>query len=343
MSGDYLWDRSGRPDPDVVRLERVLGKLAEDPAKAKLLPFPSATPPRRRSVSFVVVLTSLAAAVVALIGFTWNQGLVSAPGLLVTTIEGTPTISSAPVGDHRELPAGKWLETDSRAKATIDISNIGRVQVEPGTRIGLVSSRPGEHRLQLARGTMHAFIWAPPGQFFVSTPSSTAVDLGCAYTLTVDSDGAGRVRVTTGWVGFEWRGREAFVPAGAVCLTRPGIGPGTPHFEDTSAEFQAALKTLDLQLGTQQERRGALDVILNEARPKDMFTLWHLLTRVDADERDRVFYRLAKAVPPPAGVTLAGVRAGRRDMLDEWWDTLGLGSTNWWRVWKQQWRDSAGR
>jgi hypothetical protein len=26
-------------------------------------------------------------------------------------------------------------------------------------------------------------------------------------------------------------------------------------------------------------------------------------------------------------------------MLDDWWDTLGLGAANWWRVWKQQWRE----
>jgi hypothetical protein len=27
MNDDYLWDRSGEPDPDVERLERVLGEF----------------------------------------------------------------------------------------------------------------------------------------------------------------------------------------------------------------------------------------------------------------------------------------------------------------------------
>jgi hypothetical protein len=71
---------------------------------------------------------------------------------------------------------------------------------------------------------MHAFIWAPPGQFSVETVSSTAIDLGCAYTLTMDDKGVGRVEVTSGWVGFEWQGRESFIPIGAVCVTRPGLG-----------------------------------------------------------------------------------------------------------------------
>jgi hypothetical protein len=56
--------------------------------------------------------------------------------------------------------------------------------------------------MELARGTMHATIWAPPNQFFVETPSTLAVDLGCAYTLTVDEDGGGLVTVLVGWVGF---------------------------------------------------------------------------------------------------------------------------------------------
>jgi len=68
-------------------------------------------------------------------------------------------------------------------------------------------------------------------------------------------------------------------------------------------------------------------------------TLWHLLARVPAADRDRVFDRLATFVAPPAGVTREGVRAGDKQMLDAWWDALGLGSTSLWRKWSQQWRE----
>jgi hypothetical protein len=79
--------------------------------------------------------------------------------------------------------------------------------------------------------------------------------------------------------------------------------------------------------------------VLADARAKDTVTLWHLLSRVDGPLRGRVFDRLAQFVPPPSGVTREGVLAGQKQMLDDWWDTLGLGAANWWRVWKQQWRD----
>jgi hypothetical protein len=147
------------------------------------------------------------------------------------------------------------------------------------------------------------------------------------------------VQVTTGWVGFEWRGRESFIPAGAVCLTRPGLGPGTPYYDDVSPEVRAAIDTLDVRAGSPVARAVALDRVLAEARPRDVVTLWHLVTRVDHAERGRVFDRLAALVPPPAGVTRDGVVAGDRDMLDRWWDEFGLGTATWWRTWRQRWRD----
>jgi hypothetical protein len=172
----------------------------------------------------------------------------------------------------------------------------------------------------------------------MGTPSATAVDLGCVYTLTVGEDGVGLVEVIAGWVGFEWRGREAFIPAGAASVTRPRLGPGTPYYGDTSPAFRAALATIDF--GRPDEaRRAALELVLDESRPRDVLTLWHLLSRVRSEERDRIFERLAGFVPPPAGVTRDAVRAGRREALDDWWDALDLGTTSWWRIWKQQWRE----
>ena len=336
---DYLWDRSGPADLEVARLERVLGKLRQPQPPAPLrLPVSVAiqtTPPRW----FLPALAAAAAMVIAIAGLTWRIRIDVAPGLEVTRIAGTPRIGSHAVSDTHELRVGHWLQTDDQARATIDIGDIGRVDVDPDTRLGLLSTKPGDYRLRLARGTMHALIWAPPGQFAVHTASSTAVDLGCSYTLTVDDGGVGLVRVTTGWVGFEWKGREAFIPAGAVCITRPGLGPGTPHYEMTSDAFRAALTMIDMHGGSAAQRAAALETVMNEAQVRDVMTVWHLLTRVDADQRGRVFDRLAELSPPPDGVTRDGVLAGREEMLDKWWDAFGLGSASWWRTWKQRWRD----
>ena len=104
------------------------------------------------------------------------------------------------------------------------------------------------------------------------------------------------------------------VPAGAACLTRPGIGPGTPFFEDASAQFLDALSKFDFSGGGAE----ALQVVLNEARTRDTLTLWHLLARVEGAERERVYERLASLAPPPASVTRQGIMLLDPSMLYDW-------------------------
>jgi len=37
-SGDYLWDCSGEPDPEIQRLESLLGKFRHDSPRSELCP-----------------------------------------------------------------------------------------------------------------------------------------------------------------------------------------------------------------------------------------------------------------------------------------------------------------
>src|SRR5260370_8450910 len=95
------------------------------------------------------------------------------------------------------------------------------------------------------------------------------------------------LRVTKGWVSFQFKGLESLVPAGASCRTRPKAGPGIPYFDDAPESLKQALEDK------------ALDIILAEARVRDTLTLWHLLSRVDTNERARVFDRIPPLTPLP--------------------------------------------
>jgi hypothetical protein len=236
-----------------------------------------------------------------------------------------------------KLGVGQTLITDSHSKANISIADIGTVNVEPNTRLRSVSGGNRRNQLALDRGTIHAFIWASPGEFTVDTPSAIAVDLGCSYTLQVDDSGAGILRTKLGWVGFKLDGHEAFIPAGAVCATRPKVGPGTPYFEDASPSFREALSKFDFGATTPEERSAELSKILAEARQRDALTVWHLLARVDESHRGPVYDRLATLVPPPAGITREGVLRLDQKMLDLWWNQLDLGDISLWRTWERSW------
>lgn len=239
----------------------------------------------------------------------------------VARLDGAPRIGSALVNDTAKLGIGEWLETDTNSRAQINVSDIGEVEIDPNTRVRLVETKPTEHRLELAQGRLSARISAPPKLFFVNTPSGIAEDLGCAYTLEVDAAGNSLLRVTAGWVALQLKDRESMVPAGAACATRPGIGPGTPYFEDASESFRAALRKLDFESGATDASK-SLETLLNGARVRDTITLWHLLTRVDGKDRVLVYERMAALVPPPSGVTREGILALNQQMLDSWKDKL---------------------
>ena len=235
----------------------------------------------------------------------------------VKRLDGTPKIGAEAISTNGQLAVGEWLETDANSRAQIAVSSIGSVEVDENTRVRLLETQPSEHRLELARGKMSAYIWAPPRLFFVNTPSAVAADLGCAYTLEVDDQGSSLLRVTSGWVALELKDRESVVPAGAACETRPSLGPGTPYFEDCAAGFKDALKKVDFDPDA-AARSAALNVMLDQARPRDTLTLWHLLVRVDGEDRSRVYDKMAALSPPPASVTRAGVLTLDQNMLDAW-------------------------
>ena len=276
---------------------------------------------------FVAIAACLLLAI--LVGASWiwfsrnNAEEPHGPSWSVATLNGKPTIGSATIAKEGKLGVGQWLETDHNSSAEISVASIGQVQVDPNTRIRLVQTQPTEHRLELARGKLSARIWAPPRLFFVDTPSAVAADLGCAYTLEVDDNGGSLLHVTSGWVALQLKDRESMVPAGAACQTRPGVGPGTPYFEDASAEFRDALKELDF--GEDSSRKSAgLNVLLRQARRKDTLTLWHLLTRVNLDERRRIYEKMASLAPPPNGVTREGILKLDPAMLDKWKEDMEL-------------------
>jgi hypothetical protein len=332
---DYLWDGSGEPDAEIVRLEALLQPLRH---KEPPLLLPVRVPARRRFAAAAMQIVTAAASLVLVAGAAWFASAIRPSGWAVQSLAGAPSVANERIDAPSRLPVGQILTTDGASRARIDVGSIGIVDVEPNSRVRLIASRAGEHRMALDRGRIRALIWAPPLLFYVNTPSATAIDLGCAYKLEVDDRGWGTVRVESGWVAYEYRGQESFIPKDAMCVTRPGFGPGTPCYEDVPAAFADALTILDFSPTTDVRRAAALDTVLAGARTKDALTLWHLLSRGTPEERGRVYDRMAALVPPPPGATREAILRGDRGPRDEWWEKLGLDSASWWRLWKSPWK-----
>jgi hypothetical protein len=319
---EYLWDGSGEPPPEVAHLEDVLAGLRWSGRRPDL----SRAGPGRQWLDNRSRFVAAAAALVVLV--------LGGMFLLQRTAIGPPLTSwqLSRAGRHpSSVRSGQLIET-GLVGALMQSELIGEVRIDPHSRLRLLATQRDRHRLALDRGTIHAFIWALPARFVVDTPAAKAVDLGCEYTLSVANDGAGFLTVEMGWVAFQSKGVESFIPQGAACATRPGHGPDTPYFLDAPRALTKSLAEFDLS-GNEH----ALRSVLAAARPRDALTLWHLLERTHGQERAEVFDRFAELVDLPSGVTREGVLRGDRSSLDAAWDALRLGNTSWWREWQRNW------
>lgn len=231
---------------------------------------------------------------------------------------GNVRIDGGRIKDGGRLALGETLETGRSSTAKITVADIGEVEVDPDTRIRLVNTEAIEHRLALDRGRIQATVKAPPRLFVVDTPAAVAVDLGCKYTLDVDDSGNSLLHVTDGWVALVRNGLEVWVPRFAMCKARYGIGPGTPYFDDAGDAFVSALESFDFDGGGDD----ALRTVLNESRERDTFSLWHLLSRVEGEQRIQVLNRMIEIVGLPKGITRDGILRLDQKMLEAWKDEM---------------------
>lgn len=325
----YIWDRSGPPVADIQRLETVLAAYRFDQ------PLDAGRHHRRVSwlwygAALSAAAVVLCAAYVALIPIVGQPG----PDWRVIAEQGEPRVSGVAIASGGLLSAGGVLETDAHARAEIRVGRVGRIEVEPDTRIRLVSTTSGRHRLALDRGRIAAHLWSPPFTFGFITPAADAFDVGCAFTMDVDARGAAVVHVTSGWVSFEASNGQQLVPEGTVAVAEPSRGVGTAHFESASPTFKEALRRLDFETLSAVDRQRAFDTLLSQARSTDVYTLVQLGRRLTAEERGALYDRVEQLRPPPAVVTRTGIMNGDATAFDTWRHSLGFPEVKrWWLYW----------
>jgi hypothetical protein len=320
MNDDYLWDRSGPSDPEIERLERTLAPLRYR-HRADLLHA------RQAPAGRWWAMAAAAAVVAAAVGLEMRTPVAPTTGWQVDSVHGAASVGSEKAAIAMSLRAGQTVRTASDTEIGFRAEEFGTMLIGPDSELRAAT----DHRLELQRGLLHAYIWAPPRQFVVDTPSARAVDLGCQYTIEVDASGDGLLRVSLGWVAFQNGGQEAFIPQGAACVTRKRKGPGIPFYEDASEPLRRSLSAFE------QGDTAALGGVLTAARASDGITLWHLLTRVPEADRGRVFDRFAELVKLPKEVRREAVLRRDAHAIDLCWDALNLENTDWWRGWEARW------
>ena len=323
----YLWDRTGSPEDEVVRLERLLAPLKH--RATSFVPPTSASRPASRALAWIPF--GVAAAALLALG--------------ASTLQSRPAPVPAPEGgqaaSRTQVPhvvddlgarivAGSWIRTGAEPREMV-LADIGTVTVHPDSRLEVTRLTAEGTRMFLEHGRIEARIGANvrPRFFQVGTAAANCVDLGCRYELTAEPDGSSKVTVLTGRVAFEadgkgGAGREVLVPARAVCFATKARGPGTPRYAHTPAGLVAVVDAFDAAATGTKERlehaKAAAEVALSN---DDLLPLWHWLTDDDAEVARVALARLRERVGDPEGWNGPAARPGTAER-DAFRGPLGL-------------------
>ena len=323
----YLWDPAAPADPSVAEIERRLAPIRFDPAAHPLPAAVTRWAPRaasRRPLMFWLPRLAAAAALLVIVGaafaawkWTWPDG------------RAWQVVAGA--GEVEQFAVGSTLRTDPSESSLVRVARIGTMRVAGDTAVSLQSTASNRHSLVLREGSVRVRVWAPPFSVTFRTPAGDVSDLGCEFDLTVDGESS-RVRVTSGWVQLENILGETLVPAGASSVMVRGVRPSVPVFDDAPVGLLEAVRAHEAAPGD----AAPVDRIVSLARPRDVFTLLHLVHR-GSPAAGRLIERSAQLFPPPDGVEPARAAARDERALDRWRSSLPLPSPK--RTWLWNWRD----
>ncbi len=328
---DPLWDPDLPGDEALERLESLLGGYRHVPRPGLAWPVPRAfVHGRRRRRVLLATAAVLAACMVGVAAWV--------PWRLQWSESRQWAIEAGARPGPESLRAGSTLATSANQSATIRVARIGRMEVMPGTRIRLLDTRSGHHRLELLEGRVRARIWAPPGYFGIATGASETVDLGCEFEMSRDPQGKGTLHVTSGWVIHRVKGQETLVPAGTR-LDFDEVRSGIPLATTASAGFRAAVERLDLAMSQGARAPDIEETVAREARASDRFTLLTLLTRYPALASGPLYPRLAAMFDEaPDARHREAWQHGSVHAMNLWWERIPRPPKAWWL----NWRDAIG-
>lgn len=327
---DYLWDRSGPVDPQVARLERLLRGHAHVDAPRRVRP---ATRRRRWRSTFAAAAVLAICAIGVRVWYQQRLHWEAGKPWQVIAQQGELRIDGRKQDARAALAMNGLLETGAKATTRLRAADIGEVAIGQGSRLRLIETRTGRHRLQLEQGSLWARVWAPPGQFGVGVAGAEVLDLGCEFLLTVDADGNGSLSVRSGWVQIDNFRREVLVPQGTRVRLHGSGAAGTPHADDASVGFVAALDAIDARNGAVDADGDEVRRLVVASRPQDAITLLALLRDHPQLGEGPLFERLAILLPSPLA-TREHWRADRMSVLNAWWDALPYPRIKrWWTQW----------
>lgn len=341
---DPLWDPKLPGDQLTQALERLLKPLRSiSEFKAEhTLTIQNIVVPSKAKINLQSRLRwlSLAAGLLVAMLFLGHQYRLSWPENLGWASTLNDLSGAEKIG--QPLQPGQQLRTEANQKSVLAVARIGTIALGPLSKLTLLETKAGRHRVVLSYGRMRAKIWAPPGYFGVLVDGTEILDLGCEFELWKLPDGTSGLQVHSGWIKASQHDQEILIPEGHR-LTLDPLMVSTPVRVNASTEFLRRLHTLDallsLESANSNSAKLASRALADAAGPADQFTLLSLLTRFPALADSALYPKLAGFLgqSPYSEEHQRAWQAGDQIAINSWWAKLPNQPKQWWRYWADVW------
>ena len=154
---------------------------------------------------------------------------------------GTPQLNYQNITGKTDFNIGDILKTNDECKATLELPNVGTIEVLEGTTIERLNE---SYAAKLKSGKI--IINTDGAKEFLRIKTSQAVinefNLGSNYILESDGDGYSKIELIDGWLQVIFREYEFTFPYEYNLKIFKGAGAGLPFHTSCSFEFISLLE-----------------------------------------------------------------------------------------------------
>jgi len=235
----------------------------------------------------------------------------------VSLVSGKPLKNNVPIVKMAELIPGDIISTDDVSSASIDISEIGRINILGNTSFSrLEDDNSGElHNGKLKVNTVEA-----NDNLHIAIPGATIenIDLETRYSLEVDSKGNSLIVLERGWLRVNSGDDEIIFPEKYNLKILSGSSVSLPFHFKSSYDLIALLEDYLFN----GKKNITLNRIIESSTEKEAILLWNLLQRVNTDQRSAVYDKLYELVPHPNDIAREDILSLGKNMLQMWLDEI---------------------
>ena len=212
---------------------------------------------------------------------------------------------------YAEMKEQDVIETNQMTQLQIQIAQIGKIYVEPGSKIQRLSG----NNIRVMKGTINLETTSVKGELFFEVPGAEVKEYnpGGKYKISVFDDKKSELEVNEGWLTLTRNNLEMLVLPNNICTVIADSGIGLPYKKGSSEEFINLINEYCYGL---QGNEITLISLLTKADANDAVTLWNLLKRVNSVQRGMVTSTLFNLLNDiPADITRDGIKVMDKDML----------------------------